>query len=70
MLLLFPWKSFTDFHGMKFFISRFQVTPSRFHVWRLTLQEIVVISVWIHSIKLTCTRTSGLLGVEEEVSSL
>lgn len=70
MLLLFPWKSFTDFHGMKFFISRFQVTPSRFHVWRLTLQEIVVVSVWIHSIKLTCTRTSGLLGVEEEVSSL
>lgn len=68
--LLFPWKSFTDFHCMKFFVSRFQVTPFSFHILKLTLQKNTVISVWIHRIKLTCPRTSGLLGVEEDVSSL
>lgn len=59
-----PW------HEFFFFISRYQVTPSSFYVLRLTLQESTVISIWIHSLKLTCPRTSGLLGLKEDVSSL
>lgn len=27
MLLLFPWKSFTDFHGMKFFYLQISGDP-------------------------------------------
>lgn len=68
--LLFPWKSFADFRDMEFFISRFQVAPSRLSLVRLSLQETTVISFWTHSIKLTCVRTFGMLGVEEEISSL
>lgn len=55
---------------MRFFISRFQVTPSRLGLVRLTLQETTGSRFWAHSVKHTCARTLGVLGVEEEISSL
>lgn len=51
IFLLFPWKSFTDFQGMLFFISRFRVIPFNLHMLTLMLVYRAAISIKLINIQ-------------------